>query len=204
MRIRILRHGESESNARRLYAGTTDTPLSAAGIAQAENGLISPEISLVYVTPLRRTQQTARILFPNARQVVIDGLREMNFGIFEGMDYDEAERDPRFIAWNADGGMQPCPGGEGRIDFAQRVSAALQTLIKEARSRGEEALTIVAHGGTIMGLMAAHALPRQGYQAWWVDNLEGYELTLNDSWEKDLTFAAVTRLHYGESKQPRG
>lgn len=197
MKIRILRHGESESNARRVYAGTTDTPLSAAGRAEAARGLICPDVRLVYVTPLARTQETAGILFPRARQVVVDGFREMAFGAFEGMGYDEAEKDPAFIAWNADGGMRPCPGGEGRLGFALRVSDAFQALVREAKEREEDSLTIVAHGGTIMALMASHALPRQDYRLWWVENLEGYELALDDDWPRSLLFAGVRRISHG-------
>lgn len=196
MIIHILRHGQSESNAQRTYAGSTDTPLSQAGRQQATNGCISPEVSRVYVTPLMRTQQTAAILFPQAEQLVVPGLREIEAGIFEGRGFAELDTDPAYIAWTTGDGSYCSPGGESRMGFALRVSRALASLINEAGARGEEELYIVAHGGTIMALMAAHALPQQDYTAWWVENLEGYQLHVDDRWHKEGTFAQVNRLNY--------
>ena len=38
---------------------------------------------------MTRARQTARILFPEAEQIVVPGLREMDFGTFEGRNYVE-------------------------------------------------------------------------------------------------------------------
>ena len=50
----------------------------------------------VYVSPLCRAVDTARVLFPAARLVPVHDLREMGFGIFEGRNYVEMERDPDY------------------------------------------------------------------------------------------------------------
>ncbi len=44
------------------------------------------------ITPLQRTRQTARMLFPDAELVVADGLKEMDFGVFEGRNYRDGAR----------------------------------------------------------------------------------------------------------------
>ena len=48
---------------------------------------------------MTRARQTAHILFPQAEQIVVPGLREMDFGTFEGRNYIEMENDPDYRAW---------------------------------------------------------------------------------------------------------
>ena len=72
MLIYLLRHGQTEYNAQKRYQGQRDIPLSAAGIAQLRQADFAPEV--VYVTPLQRTAQTARVFFPGAKLIPVDGL----------------------------------------------------------------------------------------------------------------------------------
>ena len=99
MLIYLLRHGLTEYNAEKRYQGQRDIPLSAAGRAMLCRADISPKT--VYITPLCRTRQTAEVLFPGARLVETDGLKEMCFGSFEGRNYIEMEHDPDYLAWVA-------------------------------------------------------------------------------------------------------
>ena len=92
MLIYLLRHGLTEYNAEKRYQGQRDIPLSAAGRAMRCRADIAPKT--VYITPLCRTRQTAEVLFPGAKLVEIDGLKEMCFGSFEGRNYIEMEHDP--------------------------------------------------------------------------------------------------------------
>ena len=87
MLIYLLRHGLTEYNAEKRYQGQRDIPLSAAGRAMLCRADISPKT--VYITPLCRTRQTAEVLFPSAKLIEIDGLKEMCFGSFEGRNYIE-------------------------------------------------------------------------------------------------------------------
>ena len=82
MKIHLLRHGETAYNVERRYQGVTDIPLSPAGLAALKQADFSPKT--VYVTPLKRTKQTAEILFPTAEYIPVNDLSEMNFGVFEG------------------------------------------------------------------------------------------------------------------------
>jgi alpha-ribazole phosphatase len=198
MIIIMTRHGQTEGNAQRRYVGATDMPLSEEGLRLTRAGQQMGNIGRVYVTPLQRTQQTARIQYPSAELVIVDDLREMNFGIFEGRTYDELDEDPVFQAWMVDGGMQPMQDGEGRLGFSIRVRDALARLIREAHSRGEEKLHIVAHGGTIMALMSLHALPEQPYNKWWIENLQGYRVTLDPAtWQSDSKFLTTEPVDLG-------
>ena len=85
MKVYLLRHGLTEYNAQQRYQGTHDLPLSPEGEAALVSPGFDPEV--VYVSPMLRARRTAEIWFPQARQVVIDDLREMNFGVIEGITY---------------------------------------------------------------------------------------------------------------------
>ena len=196
MNITMVRHGVTEGNAQRRYVGATDMPLSEEGVRLAQAARRDEAVRHIYVTPLQRTQQTAAILYPNAAQTIVPDLREMDFGIFEGRTYDELENDADFQAWNADYGMQPCPGGEGRLGFSQRASAALTQVIIESAARGDREIHILAHGGTLMSLMAVHALPKKPYYEWWVENLTGYRVRVNPAeWVENPLFSEVERIN---------
>ena len=91
MLIYLLRHGLTEYNAQKRYQGQRDIPLSAEGLSQLRRADIDPKV--VYITPLQRTAQTARVLFPEAELVVVKDLQEMCFGSFEGKNYVEMEHD---------------------------------------------------------------------------------------------------------------
>lgn len=168
MEILLARHGATAGNLLHRHMGVTDEPLCPEGRAALRTA--DETVELVYVTPLQRTQQTAAILFPNARQEVVPGLAEMNFGAFENKNYQELSHDAAYRAW-VDGWCEgPCPGGESRREFCDRTCAAFAALVDEALETGVDRLVIVAHGGTIMAVGEAFALPKKGYFDWKVPN----------------------------------
>ena len=142
MLIYLLRHGLTEYNAEKRYQGQRDIPLSAAGRAMLCRADISPKT--VYITPLCRTRQTAEVLFPGAKLIEIDGLKEMCFGSFEGRNYIEMEHDPDYLAWVAANCESPCPDGETKAAFCERICAAFSALVDKALADGEEMLVILA------------------------------------------------------------
>ena len=138
MLIYFLRHGLTEYNAEKRYQGQRDIPLSAAGRAMLRKADIEPQT--VYITPLCRTRQTAEVLFPTAKLVVVDGLKEMCFGSFEGRNYIEMEHDPDYLAWVAANCESPCPDGETKAAFSERICRAFSALVDKALADGEELL----------------------------------------------------------------
>ena len=164
MRVYFLRHGETDWNTRRRYLGRTDLPLWSRGREALALADFSPDV--VYVSPLRRTAETAEILFPNARQIVVPDLREMDFGIFEGKSYLDMENLPAYRAWVEGGCVDAPPGGESRAAFCRRVCAAFEALADKAAASGGLRLVIVAHGGTQMAALERFALPRRDYFDW--------------------------------------
>lgn len=118
MLIYLLRHGQTEYNAQKRYQGQRDIPLSAAGIAQLRQADFAPEV--VYVTPLQRTAQTARVFFPGAKLIPVDGLKEMNFGRFEGQTFVQVEQDPEYLAWVQGKRARRPPGWGAQERFLQQ------------------------------------------------------------------------------------
>ena len=87
MKIRLVRHGETDGNARGLMLGTkVDWPLNEKGIAQAENLKLDSGFDFIFSSPLKRTLQTAEILSKTlgAKLIVHQGLIERDKGILEG------------------------------------------------------------------------------------------------------------------------
>lgn len=164
MKIFLLRHGETDYNTQKRYLGKTDVPLSAAGAAAlTPSGLA---LEKVYVTPLRRTAQTADILFPGIKQIPVPDLREMDFGIFEGYNYIELADSLIYREWVDGNCIGKIPQGESKEIFCQRVCAAFTGLVDASLCAGEQQLAIVAHGGTQMAVMERYGLPRKGYFDW--------------------------------------
>lgn len=168
MEILLVRHGATAGNLLRRHIGVTDEPLCPEG--RAALSVLDGTVDTVYVTPLLRTQETASILFPQAVQEVVEGLREMDFGAFENKNYQELAHDPSYQEW-VDGWCEGhCPGGESRRQFCDRVCAAFAALVDDALAKKLPRLVIVAHGGTIMAVGEAFALPKKGYFDWKVPN----------------------------------
>jgi broad specificity phosphatase PhoE len=89
-RFYFLRHGQTDWNHQGRYQGTSDIPLNAAGIAQADAAaehLALVKIDRIIASPLIRAQKTAEIV-AERRKVSIhteSGLVERCFGSFEGL-----------------------------------------------------------------------------------------------------------------------
>lgn len=143
-------------------------------------GAACPVPACVYVTPLIRTRQTAAILFPGAEQIVVDDLREMDFGDFENRSAEEMAEDAAYREWVEGECEGPCPGGESKADFLRRVQEAFARVIAarmEAASSREPAVFVV-HGGTIMAVLEKYARPAMEFYEGHVQNCQGIVCTV--------------------------
>ena len=163
------------------------------GLAQLRRADFAPKT--VMITSLQRTRQTAEVLFPDAELVVADGLKEMAFGVFEGRNYREMERDPQYRAWVETGCEGRCPGGESKEEFCQRVCTAFAALVDAALAAGEPQLVIVAHGGTQMAAMERFAVPHKNYYSWCAPAAGGFVLDAAD-WVHQKTLRVVKTVQY--------
>ena len=176
MEIILRRHAMTAGNRRKEYIGSTDEPLCAEGELLARRCGDGPDagVARIYCSPMRRAVRTGRIFYPAAEVVLVPALREMDFGAFERKNYEDLAGDPSYQEWLDTNCQAPCPGGESMEQFARRVCRGFEGLLEQAARRGEERVIIVAHGGTLMAVMGAYAVPKRGYFEWQTPNCGGY------------------------------
>jgi alpha-ribazole phosphatase len=194
MKVYLLRHGETVYNRESRYQGSRDIPLSEEGRAKLHRADLAPEV--VYVSPLTRAQETAKILFPEAKLITIPDLREMDFGVFEGRSAKEMADDPTYRAWTQGNCMGQIPQGESMEGFSHRTCAVLGGLIRKALDEGKKELVVVAHGGTQMVAMAKFVRPEKPYFQWLGPNGGGYLLD-TAPWEDSETLDLIGQVNYG-------
>ena len=164
MKIILQRHAPTPGNLLGLYTGSTDEALAPEGIALARK--VGPDMSVkrVYTSALRRTAQTAAILYPQAICHPSPDLNEMDFGVFEGQNWRELEGNGAYGAWLFSGCATACPGGESRDGFVARCLRAFTAILRQ--EEGAETVHFLVHGGTIMAIMHAVVQPVQDFFAW--------------------------------------
>ena len=147
MKITIIRHFPTAGNLKKRYIGRTDEE-----ICKIIEGLDYSYLkaSKVFVSPMKRALETADILFPEAEKIIIPGLREMDFGIFENKNYKELTGNKDYRLWLNSYCEDKCPQGESRKEFYQRTVNALIEIKELSMRLGLKEAVIVAHGGTAM------------------------------------------------------
>lgn len=205
-KIHLIRHAMTSESQEGKYIGHTDVPLSEAGVAQLESmkeEYIYPVADVVFSSPLSRCTDTARILYPEAQIVTIDELIEYNFGEFEGRTAEELhEKEELFDDWlRGERDVEP-PFGESNADFAKRVCTAFAAIAEGVMKAGTEDTVIVTHGGVIMTIMAAFALPEASMHEWLTPNGCGYTLRLTPTlWMGGQKVEAIEEIPAPERKQ---
>lgn len=177
--IVLIRHGKTEGNKEKRYIGRTDQPLSEEGIAGIKENLGRyPSVEKVYASPMKRTRQTAELIYPGQASELVDGLREMDMGVFEGKNHAELKNRPSYILWVATRGKISIPGGESMKDFGKRTMDAFTQVLGDMQAEGIKSSAVVAHGGTIMSIVSQ--LADDDYYKYMVNNGAGFRLTLDD------------------------
>jgi alpha-ribazole phosphatase len=156
-RLLLVRHGETKLQSSLRYWGRTDVALDESGRAQAgrlRDRLIKEKILSIYSSPLKRAEETARVIASGQAQGVIicPELREIDFGLIEGLSYAEIqERFPAVArAWASLSEDLAYPGGESLSQMEERV-AAFASRLKQADPQGT--LLVVAHAGILRSLI---------------------------------------------------
>lgn len=161
MKIYLIRHGETKGNLKKKYIGRTDEKLCSEGRIKLENKKDKgyyPSCDVVFSSPMKRCLETADILYPEKKKIIIDDLSEMNFGCFEGKNYDElTQPTDYYLTWVNSNCELPIPGGESKAYFIKRsvrgFEKALSIIKKDYPSANE--VSLVVHGGTIMSILSS-------------------------------------------------
>ena len=80
IQLTLMRHAQTKGNLEHRYNGVIDEPLCEQGIEACQQREPDLGVEKVLVSPLLRARQTAQICFPNARQIVVEDLREAAAG----------------------------------------------------------------------------------------------------------------------------
>jgi broad specificity phosphatase PhoE len=144
----LVRHGQTDENARGLLLGRQDPSLSAVGRGQAAAlARVVPRDSVVVSSPLRRARETAESF---GRPVVVDERWvELDYGTLDGCRPDELG-DDLWRRWRADATFVPA-GGESLTSLGARVREACDALASEAAQRD---VVVVTHVSPIKAAIA--------------------------------------------------
>lgn len=148
----VMRHGETLFNTQKRVQGACDSPLTEAGIAQAQAVAAyfkreKYQFEAVYSSTQERATDTAKIVAQTDKVIQLKGIKEMNFGIFEAQDEMLLPKH-RPNATSFEDLLVPF-GGEDIIEVGKRV---YQTLV-DTMKQHEGACLFVSHGAAMWGLI---------------------------------------------------
>lgn len=171
MKIILIRHGETEYNRKHLFYGKTDVSLNKTGIQQAQ--LLKKKMSdmkmeiPIYTSSLKRTIETAELIFPNQLKISLEELNEKDFGLWEGLDADQInEKFPiEWQNWLLSPFESTPTNAEKFSDFRERVLHCLENLLQKKQD-----FVMVGHLG-VLRVILNHWFPE--YEFWEIDLEQG-------------------------------
>ncbi|MFO7952519.1 MAG: histidine phosphatase family protein [Bacillota bacterium] len=204
MEVYLVRHGETESNKEKRFQGWSESPLSPKGLHQAREAgffLGRKEIDAVYASDLKRAIHTARIIGASCGLKPVESplLREINFGQWEGLTYNEIEAQWGNLIreWFDDPFCRSAPGGETLEDVRQRLYSFIGELLKHEWSSGNQRLVLVSHGGAIRVLLY-YAL-RLNREQFWNLRIENASVSLINLEKERVEVVYYNRVDHLES-----
>jgi len=148
-RIYLVRHGRTQWNRDKVFRGMAEVPLDEIGRKQARAiaAGIKDDLTAIMSSPIGRAMETATIA---AREMgwpepsAVDGLRDIDFGLLQGVPEEEAYR--RFPVVMEDWKTRPqevrFPQGESLEEVAGR---AWSSMVAIAREHPEGTVMVVSH-----------------------------------------------------------
>lgn len=176
--ITLFRHGVTEANEKKAYLGWTDSPLSSTGNKRISR--IEVDESLIFSSDLKRSTDTAALLFPEKPAFQMRELREIHFGSWEGKTYEELKEDSHYKNWLNDPFKISPPGGEGFHEFAHRIESGWESIKEEVILAGAKQAAIVTHGGVIRYLLMKFAPDEKPFWEWNIPHGTGWEMTFKE------------------------
>lgn len=150
----LIRHGQSEANLSRVFAGNYDAPLTELGLRQAEKTAEfiteNYKVDCVYASDLIRAFETGKTV-ANALNLPITpngGLREIRAGKWEALPFDDIviKFPEEYKKWREDIGNSSCPDGESVKALGERV---METLTEIAEENDGKTVIIATHATPI-------------------------------------------------------
>ncbi|MFH1484868.1 MAG: alpha-ribazole phosphatase [Chloroflexota bacterium] len=200
-RLLVVRHGETEWNRDRRYQGQKNVGLNDTGQRQAErlkDRLADENIVAAYSSDLQRAKRTAETIVSSKGLEVVPfpGLRELDFGQFEGLTFEEIEQ--RFPSENRSWlsrriDVSP-PGGENLVQLAKRVSSATDRIL---RQNAEGTVLVASHGGPIRAILCS--LLEIGLTFWWRFRIGTGSLTIVETYPEGAVLTLLNETSFHDS-----
>ena len=145
----LVRHGETLHNVAGVAQGWGDSELSDRGrqqVARVAERLTKVAADALFSSPLQRALTTAQKIAESTGLPVrvLDELREMNYGAWEGQRFLDVRKtdEANYQRWIADDEFA-CPGGESHAQVRARIVRALSVASTPKRA------ILVTHGTAI-------------------------------------------------------
>lgn len=123
-------------------AGTFDSEKKAIAMA-----LENENFKVIYSSPLLRCRKLTEYLAKGRNIIYEERLKELHFGNWEGMSWDEISKTKEAKQWFGDWLTNACPDGESYLQLISRVDSFLQQIIEK-----NEDVLIITHGGVCRAL----------------------------------------------------
>jgi len=165
--IYLMRHGETDMNREQRLQGQIDCPLNENGADEARKTaavLKRAGISFerIYSSPLQRALRTAEII-GNGKTVITEPLiKEMSFGRYEGIRYDDIDKDLQAFIHDPDN--VPAPKGvESVRSITSRTGIFLKRIMED---EGKGNILAVAHGIALRSMLWNLCPPEEKSAVW--------------------------------------
>jgi broad specificity phosphatase PhoE len=147
----LIRHGETEWSLSGAHTSRTDIPLTDEGRRRAEKlkeYLKGTKFDAVFESPMQRARETCAIAGFGDQAVVENGLKEWDYGVYEGKTTKEIQTEiPGWSVWKDE-----IKGGETVDHVGERADGVIARALAAAPDRGKVALFAHAH---ILRILAA-------------------------------------------------
>ncbi|MDD5108949.1 MAG: histidine phosphatase family protein [Candidatus Omnitrophica bacterium] len=150
-RLFLIRHGITVWNKQGRYCGCKDVSLSSQGkiqVAKLRMSLGSLRFDKIYCSDRKRALQSRSILFGRHKFTKMKGLREINFGVLEGLKHDEIMKkySEVYKNWLTNPYKARIPRAEPMQIFKKRVVGTIKKIFK---INSGKTIAAVCHGGVI-------------------------------------------------------
>lgn len=198
--IHLIRHAVTKGSLEGKYIGHTDESVCKEGMDQLRDIMKNygeyPEVDAVFSSPLKRCLETAKEIYPDKNPIILDDLREYDFGEFEGKTAEELQNDPDFPEWLS--GSNPnkaAPFGDSQVRFNYRICACFEKIVDGVIRSGTKNTAVFTHGGIIMALMQTYALPEAPMHEWLTPSCCGYTVRIDPSiWSRGMKVEAIAEI----------
>ena len=155
-RLLLVRHGETEWNRQGKFQGQIDVPLNDNGRSQAGKAgefLKDVTFDFAFSSTMARPKETAEIILKHHSQInlqLLDGLREISHGTWEGKFESEIEQQfpGELERWRTGPAEVQMPEGENLQQVHERSVAAWQSILATAEKNQLQTGLVVAHDAT--------------------------------------------------------